>query len=506
MSQAIDDKATGSETRDIDDEASTTGSPQLQFKLAEFKCLRDEIQARLQRISRLVNVLLTGSLVYVTTIFVPIRFVGPGNQSIASLPLDNGDAPQTLEPILIIYFALIFILPFVSFAIEIMCTSEADAIKRTGIYIRDNIERKILTSGYRGWEDWLQRQDKTSRRRTSEAFAQYSRYSVILLYVVTSSIIAGLLISRVFGADMILSGLIIFAAYSTLGLGTYTFLKLRTDQELSPNFYDVLVLDIDGCLTDDRGEIPEKNIDAIRAVRQLGVWVILATGRSSYGTSEIMKRLDVDGWHVTAHGACKATLNDNRIRNVVTNELDPKAIGPIVRELTGSEVLWAAFGESEIYCTKGSETELERILRARGDIVGDDVAIQPIDDLGRWPWDSCDKVSKIWCYVDIKDVVKSRDVLDIEFAGVQSSRTTNQTIEFFSVRASKVDALEEIVGNRKERRERNSKVLMLADHDNDHAVMEWADHAVAPTNASRTIRNLDIVEKFPRVQQRGFCR
>ena len=45
---------------------------------------------------------------------------------------------------------------------------------------------------------------------------------------------------------------------------------------------------------------------------------------------------------------------------------------------------------------------------------------------------------------------------------------------------------------------------MLADHDNDHAVMEWADHAVAPTNASRTIRNLDIVEKFPASNNEGF--
>ena len=38
---------------------------------------------------------------------------------------------------------------------------------------------------------------------------------------------------------------------------------------------------------------------------------------------------------------------------------------------------------------------------------------------------------------------------------------------------------------------------MLGDHDNDEEVMKWADHALAPSNASIAIQNLDNVDVFP---------
>ena len=458
--------------------------------LIEYKCLRDEIQARLVRISKLVMVLLTGLLVYATTIFVPLRFSGTSATSIASVPGSGG--AMHFEPIVLIYLALIGILPFVSFAIEIMCTSESDAITRTGIYIRDNIERKIRKTGYRGWEDWLDRQDKALRRRTSETFATLSRYFIIMLYCLASATIVGLLISVAFSLHFAVAAIGLFVIYFGCALGIYVYLREARKSELSPNFYDVVVVDVDGCLVNDSGIISERNVKAIDAVKRLGVTVILATGRSSYGTWRIMGQLSAHGMHAVAHGACIASWPDKR--NDVLFPLDAEAIGLIVRELNASRILWAAFGQAAVFCEEGRECELGKVLRERGDIDGDEVKITPIKDLSNWSWRRCESIAKIWCYLDVSDAIKSNQILAIAIINTHSTRTTNSTVEFFSTNANKVSAVERILG---EYRKSGAKVLALGDHDNDEDVMKWAAHALAPSNASIAIRKLDNVDVFP---------
>ena len=409
----------------------------VELMLIEYKCLRDEIQARLLRISKLVMFLLTGFLVYATSIFVPLRFLsasGPADAP-ASLPF----SAMPLGPIFVIYLALIAILPFVSFAIEIMCTSEEDAIRRTGIYIRENIERKLGAAGYRGWEDWLGRQDKALRRRTSETFATLSRYFIIMLYCMSSATITGLLVSAAFSVHYAFSIGGIFIAYVICGGGIYMYLREARNTELSPNRYDVLVLDIDGCLINNSGTISARNIEAIEAVKRLGVAVILATGRACYGMWNIMEQLNAGGLHAAAHGACIATWPDKR--NDVLFPLDVAAVTSIIRELNASQVLWAVFGKSSVYCVKGKEGALGEILRARGDILPDTAKIIPISDLDSWSWHACEGIAKIWCHVGVSEVMKSNRLLGAAVAGAHSTRTTNDTVEFFSAHASKVKTI-----------------------------------------------------------------
>jgi hydroxymethylpyrimidine pyrophosphatase-like HAD family hydrolase len=65
----------------------------------------------------------------------------------------------------------------------------------------------------------------------------------------------------------------------------------------------LLVLDVDGTLTDSRHEVPATTRNAVRRVREAGVRVMLATGRRYRDTLPVAETLGIDAPIVTASGA-----------------------------------------------------------------------------------------------------------------------------------------------------------------------------------------------------------
>ena len=55
----------------------------------------------------------------------------------------------------------------------------------------------------------------------------------------------------------------------------------------------LLVLDVDGTITDDDGNISDENIQAVAKATAKGVKVALATGRSKQGVLRIIKELNL---------------------------------------------------------------------------------------------------------------------------------------------------------------------------------------------------------------------
>jgi hypothetical protein len=92
--------------------------------LSEYNSLREEIQARLLRVFRLQQGLLLGTLIYATTFYLP------------KLLNANSVNQPSQSTIALLYYSFLFILPFIAFVVELLCTSEQDAIFRAGIYPR----------------------------------------------------------------------------------------------------------------------------------------------------------------------------------------------------------------------------------------------------------------------------------------------------------------------------------------------------------------------------------
>lgn len=77
--------------------------------------------------------------------------------------------------------------------------------------------------------------------------------------------------------------------------------------------YDALVLDIDGTLLDEQERVPARTHAALDRARAAGVVVMLATGRSHFGTRELMQLLALDTPSIVFNGAALYCRHEDRL-------------------------------------------------------------------------------------------------------------------------------------------------------------------------------------------------
>ena len=90
----------------------------------------------------------------------------------------------------------------------------------------------------------------------------------------------------------------------------------------------LLALDIDDTLVYRAGKVSERNLKAIAAAREAGVYVTLATGRGYFGSSRVVKELGLDTYIVNYGGAM---INDAKTGlPVFTTELENELVQEIM--------------------------------------------------------------------------------------------------------------------------------------------------------------------------------
>jgi Cof subfamily protein (haloacid dehalogenase superfamily) len=77
--------------------------------------------------------------------------------------------------------------------------------------------------------------------------------------------------------------------------------------------YDALVLDIDGTLLDDSEQLSPRTAAAIARIRERGVQVMLATGRSHHGVRPIASALGLEVPSIVFNGAGVYDLREDRL-------------------------------------------------------------------------------------------------------------------------------------------------------------------------------------------------
>ena len=96
--------------------------------------------------------------------------------------------------------------------------------------------------------------------------------------------------------------------------------------------YEVLVLDIDGTLTNSKKEITEKTLEAVISAQNEGIKVVIASGRPTAGIKDIAKKLKLDeyGGYVLSYNGAKIT--NFKTKEVIYNETLPKEMIPAIYE------------------------------------------------------------------------------------------------------------------------------------------------------------------------------
>ena len=96
--------------------------------------------------------------------------------------------------------------------------------------------------------------------------------------------------------------------------------------------YEVLVLDIDGTLTNSKKEISEKTLEAVINAQKEGIKVVIASGRPTAGIKEIAKKVKLDeyGGYVLSYNGGKIT--NFKTKEVIYNETLPREMIPAIYE------------------------------------------------------------------------------------------------------------------------------------------------------------------------------
>jgi Cof subfamily protein (haloacid dehalogenase superfamily) len=139
--------------------------------------------------------------------------------------------------------------------------------------------------------------------------------------------------------------------------------------------YDALVLDIDGTLLDDSEQLSPRTAAAIAGIRERGVQVMLATGRSHHGVRPIAAALALDLPSIVFNGAGIYDLKADRLvhsftlpTSLVSNLISfagERDLVPVVARAEGQYVRKAAPDEQPlltgfVHVTQLPEAELPR--------------------------------------------------------------------------------------------------------------------------------------------------
>ena len=79
--------------------------------------------------------------------------------------------------------------------------------------------------------------------------------------------------------------------------------------------YQILVLDLDGTLTNSRKEITPQTFKALNEIQEAGIKVVLASGRPTYGVVPLARQL-----HLERYGSYILSFNGARITDCRTGQ------------------------------------------------------------------------------------------------------------------------------------------------------------------------------------------
>ncbi len=96
----------------------------------------------------------------------------------------------------------------------------------------------------------------------------------------------------------------------------------------------LLVLDVDGTVTNSRHEVTAATCEAVARIRAAGIRVVLATGRRYRDTLPVAARLGISGPLITASGALVKRTTDHA--TLARAEFGPGVLAGVVAEIVAA--------------------------------------------------------------------------------------------------------------------------------------------------------------------------
>lgn len=245
--------------------------------------------------------------------------------------------------------------------------------------------------------------------------------------------------------------------------------------------YDALVLDIDGTLVDEQSLIRPRTRAAIARARAEGVVVMLATGRSSWGTRDIVDQLELDTPSIVVNGAGVYDRREDRL--IEHYALPEEMVANLLAFVAREQLLPIVSSTSGQYSrhTEGPEASIIADIRSLRLVPFDEL---PRRDVTRVTVFSLSHVSSLSLHDDVRRAAG-------DFAAYYTHFPLSALAHFRASTAQVVDAQPDCNGKAEALRVLHERygiaperVVAVGDANNDLTILRAAGLGVAMGNAT----------------------
>ena len=267
--------------------------------------------------------------------------------------------------------------------------------------------------------------------------------------------------------------------------------------------YKLIAIDLDGTLLNEYSMIPESTIEVLRKAKDLGVEIVLASGRPANSIITFAKNIGIDNYLIAGNGSLLYDIqNEENIFDAFFNKEQALQIADICDE---NSVYYNAYTEREIVadslkynvliCEKENLTKPE----------GQRTHINIVPNIREYMSDSsCDEYLKMTICDESKIVfdnvlrkleqVNNIEILKPEWMSKKYFKhgTSEFSLQYYFSEITKKDinkwvALEELAKRLNIKRE---EIIAIGDNVNDEAMIKNAGLGIAMENATDEIKNI----------------
>lgn len=242
----------------------------------------------------------------------------------------------------------------------------------------------------------------------------------------------------------------------------------------------LLALDIDDTLVYRAGRVSERNLKAIAAAREAGVYVTLATGRGYFGSSRVVKELGLDTYIVNYGGAM---INDAKTGlPVFTTELENELVQEIMAMADEMGLHSHLYQGDGIVCSKPHPYANKYVSLL-------DLPFEVDPELQNKVWKN---VPKVLIITEPERVEKLLPIFEKHFEGrVCVSASSPGFIEFNRLGANKGTAVAWIADKLGIDR---SEVAAMGDNTLDYEMIEYAGTGAVVENGNEVLKAIaDVI-------------
>ena len=249
----------------------------------------------------------------------------------------------------------------------------------------------------------------------------------------------------------------------------------------------LIALDLDGTTLNNDRVISERNREALRAAADMGVKIVIATGRPYTALPDDIFEIEAIRYVLTSNGASITDLKEGR--TFYENCLSPLAVEKSIELLKNYDYILEGFVKGKAYIEKSYYEQVKRTRRSFRDVDYILNTRNPVENIMQFILDNREHIENI--NVNFEDISEKpamkEKLMRIPHATITSSFKHN--LEIGGETTSKARALSEmgkLLGIKQE------EMMAIGDSPNDIAMLKTSGFPIAVGNAEDEVKAVSI--------------